>query len=60
MADYEIDERSLDHAQQSALQDAWEAVNALIKKGHLPEPAHSERSGLVLAANAILDLMGRD
>jgi len=31
----------------------WEEINAYIKTGDLPEPAHSERNGLVLACNII-------
>lgn len=57
--EYEIDDRSLDQAYLNGLQDAWAAVNDLIKRGELPEPAHSERNGLVLATNAILTLMDR-
>lgn len=38
------------------VQEAWIVVNSLIKKGELSEPAHSERNGMVLAANAIFDL----
>lgn len=34
-------------------QACWDAINKYIKSGPLPEPAHSERNGMILAANII-------
>jgi flagellar biosynthesis/type III secretory pathway protein FliH len=35
------------------LEEALRRVNAWIRQGELSEPAHSERNGMVLAANLI-------
>lgn len=64
MRDCEIDERSLDSAEENgyergyndAIQQAWDRINNIIKKGMLSEPQHSERNGLILAANEIFRL----
>jgi len=40
-------------AEREAAERAWNTVNALIKSGNLEEPYHSERNGLISAANAI-------
>lgn len=40
-------------AERAAAERAWNTVNALIKSGNLEDPYHSERNGLISAANAI-------
>ena len=52
---YEADLAEKIVAAINAERDAcWNEINAHIKQGELPEPAHSERNGLVLACNLIL------
>ena len=38
------------------LSAAWEAINALIVPGELPEHERERRNGLILAANAVANL----
>lgn len=38
---------------ENILEMCWDEVNQWIKTGPLPEPAHSERNGLILATNTL-------
>lgn len=38
---------------EAVLQLCWDEINHYIRTGPLGEPAHSERNGLILAANMI-------
>lgn len=38
---------------REAIEECWNAVNALIRHGELPYDQHEQRNGLVLATNAI-------
>lgn len=51
--EHELTEIALEDAIAAEREACWQAVNALIKRGDLPEPAHSERNGLIMASNAI-------
>lgn len=46
-----------DRGYSRGLEAAWDAINRWIKSGPLPEPAHSERNGMVLAANEVRKLI---
>lgn len=40
-------------ARAEAIEECWQAVNALIQEGELPQELHDRRNGFVLASNAI-------
>lgn len=42
---------------ERGLQDAWDAINEIITRGELPEPAHSERNGMILASNQVFCIL---
>jgi len=42
------------------IEECWNGINKYIKQGPLDEPAHSERNGLVMAANIIRALAQTD
>jgi len=52
---YDIDERSLDQAAKSALQEALDAVTARLKE----EPDLGRHGGLLLAASLIQTIMDK-
>jgi hypothetical protein len=64
MSDREIEEREIDDAYdrgfEEGLTEAWRRVNVWIRQGELSEPANSERNGMILAANLILDPQERE
>lgn len=43
---------------EEGLRAAWDAIDALIRYGELPYPAHEQRNGIVLACNAVAKLRG--
>lgn len=59
MSDFDVTDEMYAAGRARGLEQAWEAINRWIKTGPLPEPAASERNGMVLAANAVRDLIDR-